>query len=447
MARAGVRALLALAGFLGVLGGARAEDAVGCRDPNRLPRPPGFQIDACAENDNVLEVRTDWGKTLEVAGRRTHLRYSFERECAGTCPSPLQIVRHYERALAALGGKRVHGDDESYASFATNGGGARTWVALEVTGTEVGGLQITGFTLDVMAAGGAAPAGQAGLSLPGAAGNVGATDSPMDSSALSRSQVIDTPRSTQTPCTFTASVTSVAVPSDGGSSTVTVACPAGCAWAPSSNRSWLTVSGGGAGSGSFTLTASSNPSGDSRTGVVTVAGRAVLVLQGGARDISCTASAKSTPSVAIASSSAIGDIFALCTDSGSGSGGSLTVQVVLSASCGLSTPVATVSGGSGSMAVAGTPSGGNAFLFTVSNLVRPLRSIAVTGLTADTASLDGAATVTASLGLVASFGAVQVINSRVTVATIEVPGAVPIPAVQPGTVSKPTHLRQDPEIP
>lgn len=81
-------------------------------------------------------------------------------------------------------------------------------------------------------------------------------------------------------CTYTLSIgNSIDGYPDGTSLAVTVTTGAGCAWSPSSNASWLHVSGSGTGTGSFTISIDANTSSAPRTGTITVGGRTVTVNQ------------------------------------------------------------------------------------------------------------------------------------------------------------------------
>ncbi len=87
------------------------------------------------------------------------------------------------------------------------------------------------------------------------------------------------------PCTYAAVASVQAFTAVGGSGTVTVTAPGGCAWtAVSGNTAWLTVTFGATGSGnglvSFAAARNTNPS--ARSAVLTVAGRAVTVTQAAA---------------------------------------------------------------------------------------------------------------------------------------------------------------------
>lgn len=81
------------------------------------------------------------------------------------------------------------------------------------------------------------------------------------------------------PCTFTIAPTSQSLPSAGGTGSVGVTAPNGCAWtAQSNNPDWLSISAGssGNGAGSVSFTASPN-TGAARTGTLTIAGQTFTV--------------------------------------------------------------------------------------------------------------------------------------------------------------------------
>ena len=92
-------------------------------------------------------------------------------------------------------------------------------------------------------------------------------------------------------CSFAIQTAAASVVSAGGTATVTVQAPAGCAWTAVSNVSWLGIVGAAAGNGngSVTISAAAN-TGSARTGTITVAGQTFTVNQAG----SCTASMNSS---------------------------------------------------------------------------------------------------------------------------------------------------------
>ena len=80
-------------------------------------------------------------------------------------------------------------------------------------------------------------------------------------------------------CTYTLSVSALSVPSSGGATTVGVTTASQCSWSATSDRNWITVTGGatGTGTGSVSVAISPNPAGAVRTGTLTVGGQAVPV--------------------------------------------------------------------------------------------------------------------------------------------------------------------------
>jgi M6 family metalloprotease-like protein len=82
-------------------------------------------------------------------------------------------------------------------------------------------------------------------------------------------------------CGFTLSATSASFGRAGGSGTVTVTAPSGCAWTASSSARWLTITAGGSGNGSGTVSyrVKKNVTRQARTGTMTIAGTAFTVTQ------------------------------------------------------------------------------------------------------------------------------------------------------------------------
>ena len=84
------------------------------------------------------------------------------------------------------------------------------------------------------------------------------------------------------PCTYTLSAASASYPSAGGSGTVNVTAPSGCAWTAASSDSWITITGGnsGVGNGTVSYTVSANTSPDLLTGTLTIGGQTFTVTAG-----------------------------------------------------------------------------------------------------------------------------------------------------------------------
>ncbi len=97
------------------------------------------------------------------------------------------------------------------------------------------------------------------------------------------------------PCSYAIAPDTTSVPASGGQLSFAVTTSATCAWTPSSAVSWITVQGGGSGTGSgtFTVTVATN-GGVARTGTLSVAGVTVQVLQAGSA--ACLYSVTASPS-------------------------------------------------------------------------------------------------------------------------------------------------------
>ena len=81
-------------------------------------------------------------------------------------------------------------------------------------------------------------------------------------------------------CTFSISPEQTTVDAAGGSSTVSVTAPDGCAWTASSSTAWIRVSGGATGSGNGSVQLSIEAqTGPARSGTATIAGRTFTVNQ------------------------------------------------------------------------------------------------------------------------------------------------------------------------
>ncbi|HYJ86058.1 MAG TPA: M36 family metallopeptidase [Pyrinomonadaceae bacterium] len=84
-------------------------------------------------------------------------------------------------------------------------------------------------------------------------------------------------------CSFSISPTSASFASGGGTGSVTVTTPAGCAWTAVSNATFITITSGSSGSGNGTVNYSvaANTGTTSRNGTMTVAGQTFSVTQSG----------------------------------------------------------------------------------------------------------------------------------------------------------------------
>ena len=88
-------------------------------------------------------------------------------------------------------------------------------------------------------------------------------------------------------CTYSLSAASASFDSDGGGGVVGMTSPTGCNWTASSSDSWITITAGGSGSGNGNISYSvaSNPTIQTRSGTITVAGQTLTITQTG---IDCT---------------------------------------------------------------------------------------------------------------------------------------------------------------
>ncbi len=91
-----------------------AQDAEGCKDLALFTRMPHFVIEECQENYDAITFQTSAEGREQVEGNINTIRYAFDQESGEHKPSPLQIVRNYENAVKARGGRTVYtgNDDE-----------------------------------------------------------------------------------------------------------------------------------------------------------------------------------------------------------------------------------------------------------------------------------------------------------------------------------------------
>jgi hypothetical protein len=92
-----------------------------------------------------------------------------------------------------------------------------------------------------------------------------------------------------TPCEYSISPTTGSLAADGGTGSIVVSAPAGCAWTSSSGVPWMSVTGSSAGgSGTAKYTVAANPAPAARTGTLTVAGQSFSMMQAGVATTGCT---------------------------------------------------------------------------------------------------------------------------------------------------------------
>jgi hypothetical protein len=91
-------------------------------------------------------------------------------------------------------------------------------------------------------------------------------------------------------CAVAISPGTAAFGSDGGSGTVTVTTPAGCAWTVSASGGWISVTAGatGNGPGSVTYAVTANPATDPRNGSLTIGGQNHAIAQQGRSPVVCS---------------------------------------------------------------------------------------------------------------------------------------------------------------
>ena len=107
------------------------KDFAGVKDPVLFTRMPNFfLLDSAAVVDKQFDsysFRSD-GATKAVEGHRVTYKYVFDR-LAGPIPSRLQIIRNYQTAALAIGGKVVH-DDGSRSTIVVVKDGNETWAEI-----------------------------------------------------------------------------------------------------------------------------------------------------------------------------------------------------------------------------------------------------------------------------------------------------------------------------
>jgi hypothetical protein len=113
------------------------------------------------------------------------------------------------------------------------------------------------------------------------------TVSALDEAGNESEQSSPTVCANTTNCTYTISPTSRTVPSNLGTYSIGVTTTKGCDWTATESVSWIDITSGSSGSGNGTVTYSvlANTSSNSRTAIITVAGKSHTVTQEG---LSCT---------------------------------------------------------------------------------------------------------------------------------------------------------------
>jgi hypothetical protein len=96
-------------------------------------------------------------------------------------------------------------------------------------------------------------------------------------------------------CSFALSAPGATIPAAGGSGQVQVSTASGCAWTVASDAPWITFAGGASRTGSGEVHYQVAPGSASRTGTLTIAGRAFTVSQGAACSYTLSASGQTVP--------------------------------------------------------------------------------------------------------------------------------------------------------
>ena len=103
-------------------------------------------------------------------------------------------------------------------------------------------------------------------------------------------------------CSYSVSPTNVSVPSTGSIGSVSITTGSSCAWTAVSSVSWITITSASSGTGlaAVSYSVASNPTGTSRVGTLTVAGRTVTITQaGGSCSYSVSPTSVSAPSTGL----------------------------------------------------------------------------------------------------------------------------------------------------
>lgn len=105
-----------------------AQDVDGCKDHSLLTRMKGFSITECTTNFNKLDTYNPAGEDIQFEGYLTYIDYIFDTE-TGEMPSNFQIIKNYQDAIAAKGGKKVY-TDEKYGCFELKSNGTEYKIML-----------------------------------------------------------------------------------------------------------------------------------------------------------------------------------------------------------------------------------------------------------------------------------------------------------------------------
>jgi OmpA-OmpF porin, OOP family len=113
-----------------VLGASQATipDKAGCQDHPLFTRMQGMRIDTCRTVDfDQFAFKT--GKTTDnkVEGKRFEIKYKTD---AAVAPSPLQIIRNHQQAIAKISGKTIY-EDVRYTVLTVAKDGREIWALVD----------------------------------------------------------------------------------------------------------------------------------------------------------------------------------------------------------------------------------------------------------------------------------------------------------------------------
>ncbi|MCB0730354.1 MAG: OmpA family protein [Ignavibacteriae bacterium] len=110
------------------------EDVEGCKDHYLFTKYPNYYISYCTENYNELEVKMKDGSSETKEGNLTKITYSFNYDSGINNPSPLQVMKNYENAVAKIGGETIYKntnyDEERVITFHIKKEGKEYWIRL-----------------------------------------------------------------------------------------------------------------------------------------------------------------------------------------------------------------------------------------------------------------------------------------------------------------------------
>ena len=131
------------------------DDAEGCNDHALLSRINGFFIESCSKNYNEADFQTGETEAQTFEGNLTVLRYAHTEAIENDLPSELQILRNYENAITAKGGRKVFdgedvlGEGGRFGVFTITSNGIEHWVRVGDFYTPQGN-GIGAFTVNVL---------------------------------------------------------------------------------------------------------------------------------------------------------------------------------------------------------------------------------------------------------------------------------------------------------